>query len=147
MLLAMTQAIHAACFPNFWPNLGGGGLEQAGGIEGIHSMLLQSHESCLRFFPGWPSNGTVSYEKLRARGGFVVSAVQVSGIIGAISVMSEQGRPLHFCVPYGWAAARVLAGGKELSPKEVNKELRSFSVPTTSGTVYHIREAPWSNWI
>lgn len=141
VLDAMTNAIHAACFPNFWPNLGGGGLEQAGGIEAIHSMLLQSHESCLRFFPGWPVNGSVSFENLRARGGFLVSSSQTQGTINDVSVLSEGGLPLQFCVPHGWVAAQVLLDGKAVTATPVNATLGSFSVATTRGSVYTLRSA------
>jgi alpha-L-fucosidase 2 len=141
VLAAMTDAIGAACFPNFWPNLGGGGLEQAGGIEAIHSMMLQSHESCLRFFSGWPTNGSASFKNLRARGGFLVNASQTTGTINAVSVLSEAGRPLHYCVPQGWKAVEVLSSGKKVSTKVVNSTLRSFVCATVKGAVYTLRPA------
>ena len=134
VLTAMTAAIHSACFNNFWPNLGGGGLEQAGGLEALHSMMLQSHESCLRFFPGWPDNGTVSYEGLRARGGFTVSATQTKGKIGSINISSELGRPLSFCLPDGWAAASVACAKRGvLTPTLTNATLKRYHVQLQAG--------------
>lgn len=141
MLDAMSQAIRTVAYPNYWPDLGGGGLENGGATEALHSMLLQSHESCLRFFPGWPSNGSASFSKLRARGGFVVSANQTAGAIGDVTVLSEAGRFLSFCLPAGWSAARVTCGGVEREAALTNATLGRYRVSTRRGEACALAQA------
>eukprot|EP01052_Picozoa_sp_SAG31_P006861 SAG31_NODE_321_length_17733_cov_41.320177_3_plen_514_part_00 len=133
LLDAASLAIRTVAFPNYWPNLGGGGLENGGATEAINSMLLQSHESCLRFFPGWPSNRSASFMRLRARGGFVVSANQTEGKIGPITILSEIGHALSFCLPYGWGTARVACGGQMMKPTLTDATLARYSVGTRAG--------------
>jgi len=62
-------------YPNFYPITGGGGLEQAGVTLAINEMLMQSHEGYIHLFPVWPKDQAASFEQLRAKGAFVVSAV------------------------------------------------------------------------
>ena len=56
-----------------------------------------------------------------------------------VSVLSEGGRPLTFCVPHGWRTAEVLMGTKEVGTKEVNSALRSFIFATDQGAMYTLR--------
>eukprot|EP01044_Picomonas_judraskeda_P007243 COSAG03_NODE_768_length_5947_cov_22.170361_4_plen_93_part_00 len=51
---AWESALAAHMQPNFWPSLGGGGLEQAGATLAVNELLFQSFEGFLRFFPGAP---------------------------------------------------------------------------------------------
>jgi alpha-L-fucosidase 2 len=141
VLNAMTEAIKDACFPNFWPNLGGGGLEQAGGIEAINSLMLQSHESCVRVFPGWPDNNTAaSFQSLRARRGFVVSASQLNGKVQSpISIASELGLPLSICLPPGWTNASVLSSDSRPVPMSLmDAEMRRWLVQTEPNATYSL---------
>ena len=71
---------------NFYPDLGGGGIEAAGTTEAINSILLQSQESFIRVFPMWPAKGSdAAFADLRARGGFLVSGYY-SGDAGAVAI-------------------------------------------------------------
>ena len=67
-------ALMATMNNNFYPDLGGGGIEQAGATEAINSALLQSQEGFIRLFPMMPLDETASFKNLRARGAFLVSA-------------------------------------------------------------------------
>lgn len=133
LLDAASIAVRTVSFPNYWPNLGGGGLENGGAVEAIHSMLLQSHESCLRFFPGWPASGSASFAQLRARGGFVLSGKQTAGVIGLINITSELGRDLSFCLPTGWGGVNVTCGGEPVQPTLTNATLLRYSIETAVG--------------
>lgn len=84
-------ALLATMHSNFWPDLGGGGIEQAGATEAINSALLQSQEGFLRFFPMWPPGENASFATLRARGGFLVSASFVggAGVAAPVSVLAS----------------------------------------------------------
>ena len=43
-------------------------------ILGITEMLMQSQGNVIRLFPYWPMHQAASFDGLRARGGFIVSA-------------------------------------------------------------------------
>ena len=67
-------ALIATMNNNFYPDLKGGGIEQAGATEAVNSALLQSQEGYLRLFPMWPPSENASFVNLRARGAFLVTA-------------------------------------------------------------------------
>lgn len=62
---------------------------------GIQEMLLQSHGAVIRLFPAVPESWkNVGFERLRAEGGFVISAKRASGQITEVVVVSERGGTL-----------------------------------------------------
>ena len=84
VLDAWEGALQRTMRPNFWPDLGGGGIEQAGATEGVNGALVQSAEGFVRFFPMWPPTGeSSSFRNLRVRGAFLLSAAW-SGDLGAV---------------------------------------------------------------
>ena len=87
-----------------------------GGTAGIAEMLLQSHEEVIRILPALPDkweNGR--FDRLRARGGFLVSAAWQKGALASLTVESTLGTPL-----------RIAFAGKEVK------------MPTERGGVYHL---------
>eukprot|EP00927_Polykrikos_kofoidii_P025258 TRINITY_DN22729_c0_g1_i1.p1 TRINITY_DN22729_c0_g1~~TRINITY_DN22729_c0_g1_i1.p1 ORF type:complete len:1031 (+),score=146.22 TRINITY_DN22729_c0_g1_i1:201-3095(+) len=56
---------------------GGTGLENVGGTAYINEMVLQSHEGALRIFPSLPPGVPARFRRLRATGGFLVSATKL----------------------------------------------------------------------
>jgi len=63
-------------------------------------MLLQSHTGTIRVFPAIPQNwNDVSFDKLRAMGGFLVSAVRKRGKVTNLRVYSEKGGNLSIISP------------------------------------------------
>lgn len=63
-----------------------------GATAGIAEMLLQSGDGCISLFPAIPSEWKgVSFEGLRARGNFIVSAKRVNGIIKECRIESRSG--------------------------------------------------------
>ena len=139
LLDAASAAIRTVVYPNYWPDLGGGGLENGGANEALHSMLMQSHESCIRVFPGWPATGSASFRTLRARGGFLVTANQTAGSVGDVTVLSEVGKELSFCLPPGWTGAHVTCSGQEVTPTLTNATFGRYSVPTKVGEACVLR--------
>lgn len=68
--------------------------------SGIQEMLLQSHTGTIRVFPAIPQNwNDVSFDKLRAMGGFLVSAVRERGKVTSLRVYSEKGGNLSIISP------------------------------------------------
>ena len=63
---------------------------------GVQEMLLQSHTGIIRIFPAIPADWKdVSFERLRAQGGFIVSATQRDGHLKSVWITSEQGGKAH----------------------------------------------------
>lgn len=68
--------------------------------SGVQEMLLQSHTGIIQVFPAIPQNWeNVSFENLRAMGGFLVSAVRESGKVTHLKVYSEKGGSFKIISP------------------------------------------------
>jgi hypothetical protein len=96
---------------------GGGGIETAGSIEAIDSMLLQHEGGVLRVFPDWPLEREASFTTLRAKGAFLVSSELREQTVRYIEIASEAGGPLVIASPWGSEGVRV-AGTKGILKAE-----------------------------
>lgn len=68
--------------------------------SGLQEMLLQSQTGTIRVFPAIPSSWKdVSFEGLRARGAFIVSAKMEDGKVTCIKVHSEKGGKFAIEIP------------------------------------------------
>jgi len=69
---------------------------------GIQEMLIQSHTGIIYIFPAIPDDWRdVSFEKLRAEGAFLVSAIQTNGKPDEVIIMSEAGGIFRLANPFG----------------------------------------------
>ena len=96
---------HNGCVHN-----NGGMLENIGATVAINDLLLQSHGGRMRFFPVWNATalGTASFTTLRAYGAFLVSgAIDASGTVGPITLVSEMGGDAVFESPWPGSAPTV----------------------------------------
>ena len=92
VLDAFEAALLATMNENFYPDVGGGGVEQFGATEAVNSALLQSQEGFIRLFAMWPPDEVASFSSLRARGGFLVSAAFAGGaVVAPVSVLAAGG--------------------------------------------------------
>lgn len=68
--------------------------------SGLQQMLLQSQTGAIRVFPAVPSAWKdVSFEKLRARGAFLVSASMKEGQVERVEVYAEKGGRMTLVIP------------------------------------------------
>jgi hypothetical protein len=75
-------------------------------------MLMQSHHDLISVFPAIPGDWeNVSFEDLRARGAFLVSAVKNKGKIVEVRVLSENGGLLKIKNPFGKNRIKVSGAG------------------------------------
>jgi len=79
-------------------------------------LLLQSIGDVLRVFPAWPRDKDARFTSLRARGGFLVSAVQADGRVRRVRVTSTAGGPLRMLSPWPRCAARRNGKLQPLTP-------------------------------
>lgn len=90
VLDAFEGALRATMHENFYPDVGGGGVEQFGATEAVNSALLQSQEGFLRFFPMWPPGENATFATLRARGAFLVSAsFSLGAAVAPLSIAAD----------------------------------------------------------
>jgi len=69
--------------------------------QGIHELLLQSHNGYIEVFPAVPKAWKdVSFKTLRAEGAFLVSANKENGPIESIKVKAEKGGTLRLKIPF-----------------------------------------------
>ncbi len=82
----------------------------------LPEMMLQSHQGFLEVFPAAPKDWRdVSFENLRARGAFLVSADMRRGIVREILITSERGGRARLKNPWRWRGTIDLdtrAGGR-----------------------------------
>ncbi len=85
-------------------------------MDAVHTMLLQSHGGLVTVFPAtpaaWPD---VSFERLRAEGGFVVSADRRGGVTTRVEIEAPRGGVLRLEDPFpgrgaSWTAPFELEG-------------------------------------
>jgi len=101
------DALAAVMGANFYPDLDGGGIEQAGATEAVNSALLQSQEGFIRLFAMTPPDETAAFSTLRARGAFLVSAAWAGGAVVppvAIAAAAAVARNCSFLSPW-WPAS------------------------------------------
>ena len=67
----------------------------------IQEMLMQSHTGIIRVFPAIPEGWKeASFDKMRAIGGFLVSASYQNGKVQSITIQSEKGGILKILNPF-----------------------------------------------
>ncbi|MBI2432197.1 MAG: hypothetical protein HYV26_04945, partial [Candidatus Hydrogenedentes bacterium] len=68
---------------------------------GLQEILLQSHTGVIEVFPAVPKDWReAAFERLRAQGGFLVSATRAGGETTAIVIESEHGGTCRVLLPW-----------------------------------------------
>ena len=101
-----------ASMPNLLLSYGGGGIENVSGFLAINEMLLQSHESVIRFFPDWAKDQNARFGNLRAVGAFLVSAELKDGNATGVKITSEKGRDCIIANPWPGKNVSVIRNDK-----------------------------------
>jgi len=86
------------------------------GVAGlINEFLLQSVQNKIRLFPCWPSDKDAKFTRLRAQGGFIVSAGFADGRVASATIESAVGKQLQLLSPW----KTIYVNGKEtaIGPK------------------------------
>jgi hypothetical protein len=82
-----------------WPMHGFYLSESVGIAAMISEFLLQSVDNTIRVFPCWPKEKDAKFARLRAQGGFLVSAEQKAGKIVKLEITSTVGGKLRVLNP------------------------------------------------
>ena len=91
--------------------------EQFAASLAINELLLQSVADVVRVFPAWPLDKPAHFRRLRAQGGFLISAACEHGKVGPVWVESTAGGRLRLLSR--WPAIEVVfheGGTRSLTP-------------------------------
>ena len=106
--------------------------EQVGVSRLITELLLQSVGDVIRIFPAWPEAKDAEFARLRAQGGFLVSARMKAGVLSDLRIESTAGGDLRIVNP--WPGSTLLARdartGTEIAARESGGIV---AVPTLPG--------------
>jgi len=80
----------------------------------VNEFLLQSVDNKIRLFPCWPADKDAAFTRLRAQGGFLVSAEQKDGDVVNVEIESTAGGTLRVLSPW----KTIKANGEEITPDE-----------------------------
>jgi len=131
------------------------GPEKAGTTAAINSMMLAGHNDTIMVFPNWFAGRDASFARLRAPGGFVVSADYTNGNVENLMVHSTAGGEVSIVHPwlgseYNYIAV-VKSDGSRIDVTTghapYREEMTTFTFATVSGETYWIfptskQEAP-----
>jgi hypothetical protein len=107
--------------------------EQTAYARLVSELLLQSVGNVMRIFPSWPAATAAKFARLRAQGGFLVSAEMTGGVIGDITVRSTAGGTIKLVSPWPTIQVRFQDGSvQRLTPDSLN----IVNVNTVSGQTY-----------
>jgi len=107
-----------------FPRWYGGGIEHAGMVEAVNSMLMQSHEGIIRLFPVWPRSRDARFTTLRAKYAFLVSAELRGGQVRGVRITSEKGRECTVLNP--WPGRRVRLARDDKAAETLRGERVTF---------------------
>ncbi|MBQ7188178.1 MAG: hypothetical protein IJR99_02050 [Kiritimatiellae bacterium] len=127
---------------NFHIHEGVHGVEKIGAMEFVQSMFIQCDHGFVKVFPNW-TGGDAKFEKLRAKGCFLVSAKMKGGRVAYVEVASEKGGRFRIvdpfggkCVPVGWTSGRTRNSGESTLERTFKPGEKNLLRPTVD------RESP-----
>ena len=125
--------------PRFDFNTFGHYTEMFGAVLPITELVLQSVGDVVRVFPAWPSWMPARFERLRAQGGFLVSAVHDGKGVCSVRVESTVGGNLRMVSPFASCEVRVEGGAWAPVTADSDGILR---LETTAGQTLEFRATP-----
>jgi hypothetical protein len=82
----------------------------------INEFLLQSVDGIIRVFPAWPKDRDAAFTRLRAQGGFLVSARQQNGMIEHLEIETTVSGTLRLLSPWSRISVKTGARVRRLQP-------------------------------
>lgn len=86
---------------------------------GVQEMLLQSHTDVVRIFPAIPAAWhEVSFDRLRARGAFLISASMKEGVVSEITIDPTMGGELRLADPFPQGRVPRITGAESVTLRD-----------------------------
>ncbi|WP_438493853.1 glycosyl hydrolase family 95 catalytic domain-containing protein [Streptomyces asiaticus] len=113
----------------------GGGLESVAATDAINAMLLQSTNGTIRLFPNYPAGQKAHFSRLRAQGGFLVTADYDGTNVSDVSLTADNaGGPVTVLNPWPGRTMKVTdAAGAAVGTSQNNDR---YTFTTTAGGTY-----------
>jgi hypothetical protein len=113
------------------------GVEKAGAIEALNSMMLQTDgNGALRVFPVWPGGNNASFVKLRAEGALLVSSSRTGGTVDYVDVTATAARTVKLVSPWSGTNVTINRVGGGATSYTVSGSTISFSA--AAGATYTV---------
>jgi len=112
--------------------------EQTAYARLVSELLFQSVGNVLRIFPAWPASTNAKFTRLRAQGGFLVSAELTNSVIGDINVRSTAGGTVKLVSPWTGIQVKFQDGTVQQLAQD---SLGIVNVNTVSGQTYIFQKA------
>jgi len=108
-------------------------FEGVGCVEFINSMLAHAHGGVLNVFDVWPEKRDASFERVRVRGAFLVSAELKNGTVSRVDILSEKGGPcrMRSCWKGRAIAVEQLEGEDAAAVSNLTLQSRADSAHST----------------
>lgn len=78
----------------------------------LNEMLCMSAGNVIRMFPGFTKNQLAAFTNIRTWGAFLVSAQLINGVVTAVKIKSEKGKPCTIVNPWPDKSVQVIRNGK-----------------------------------
>lgn len=103
---------------------------------GVQEMLMQSHTGVVHLFPAIPKAWKkASFENLRARGAFLISAKMKNGQVESLKIVSLKGGTLRLKNPFKGREAKCEGGSLSVSSL---RQQDILTIPTRAGEQFAI---------
>ncbi len=134
----LREMIKTRCQPNGFMKGNPHGVENCSIVPNtIDEMLCMGHGGVLRLFPVWPRDVSARFGSLRAYGAFLVSAELKKGLVGPVTILSEQGRDCTMVNPWPGKQVDLYRQGR----KAETIEGKRFTFKTAPGETIELRQA------
>ena len=139
----MRQVVAGGMQPNLAYTVPSIGMESVGVLQAVADLMMQSTEPYIAVFPLYMPTSSLSFSRLRAKGGFVISAAwsNVTGLISGFEVHSEAGKPCSLRLPFAASDISVKQQGVSKLFVAVERhatDARRFQFETDTNVTYEI---------
>jgi alpha-L-fucosidase 2 len=106
----------------------------------VNECMMQSYTGTIRLFPNVLNLGAARFEKLRAVGAFLVSAIFDGSTVTKFELFSEKGALLRFVSPWHQKSIRIVRS-RDQKHIDAQRDGDRYSAPTDPGEHYSISVA------
>ncbi|MCD7827973.1 MAG: hypothetical protein LUG85_05505 [Clostridiales bacterium] len=116
--------------PNMLFNLKNGCIEHLGTVIcTVNEMLMQSYDGIIRIFPAWNNDKSSSFQNLRARGAFLVSASLSGGKVKSFTIKSLAGNICKVRIPENVRINLRTEKGQKIKYKKKDGYIEFTTIP------------------
>ena len=117
-------------------------------LQAVADLMIQSTEACIAVFPLNFTTSALSFKRLRAKGGFIISAARsnVTGLISGLQVHAEVTKQINLRLPFAVGTVVVMQQGASAKPpipvKRHAADAHRFQFNTEANVTYDVAATP-----